>query len=202
MKDARCYAPAAARNREPIFNVLRPHLPKRGHVLEIASGTGEHIAYFARASHPDLVFQPSDPDPAARASIDAWTTTLGLRNIRLAIAIDANSEYWPVASADVVLCINMIHIAPWNAAVGLVGGAARVLRPGGILYLYGPFRRDSRHTAPSNEKFDQDLRRRNADWGVRDIEAVVALADAEGFAQPLIAEMPANNLSLVFHRLG
>lgn len=200
--DARRHAPAAARNREPILNVLRNHLPQRGLVLEIASGTGEHITHIARASDPALVFQPSDADPAARTSIDAWTSALGLQNVRPAIAIDAASEDWLVPFADAVLCINMIHIAPWAATIGLVRGGARVLGPGGLLYLYGPFRRQGRHTAPSNKHFDLDLRRRDPAWGVRDVKAVAAQAAAEGFAPPLIEEMPANNLSLIFRRQG
>lgn len=199
-EDVRRYSPAAARNRGPILDVLLRHLPSRGLVLEIASGTGEHVIHFARASSPDLIFQPSDPDCDARASIDAWAATLGLRNIRPAIAINAASERWPVPYADAVLCINMIHIAPWVAAVGLMRGAAGVLPLGGMLYLYGPFRRNGRHTAPSNEHFDRDLRRRDSAWGVRDIEAVKALAAAAGFAPPMVEEMPANNLSLVFRR--
>jgi SAM-dependent methyltransferase len=196
----RRYAPAVARNRDPILDVLRRYLPARGLVLEVASGTGEHVMHFAQASAPDLIFQPSDPDPGARASIDAWAAALGSRNIRPAIELDAASEAWPIARADVVLCINMIHIAPWAAAAGLVRGAARVLPPGGKLYLYGPFRRDGHPTAASNEAFDRDLRRNNPAWGVRDLEAVAALAEAHGFAEPLVTEMPANNLSLIFER--
>lgn len=196
--DARLYAPAAARNREPILGVLRRHLPQQGLVLEIASGSGEHIVHFAQASPPGLIFQPSDPDAAARASIDAWTDTLGLPNIRPAIALDAASPDWPIAVSDAIICINMIHIAPWAAAVGLIRGAARILPPGGMLYLYGPYRRDGRHTASSNEQFDEGLRRRNPSWGVRDIEAVTALAAGEGFAPPIVEDMPANNLSLIF----
>ena len=198
--DARHYAPPAARNRDPILRLLQQHLPRRGLVLEIASGSGEHIVHFAGASDPALTFQPSDADPAARRSIDAWTAALGLPNVRAAIAIDTTSEYWAVPHADAVLCINMIHIAPWAATVGLMRGAARVLGSGGLLYLYGPFRRDGRHTAPSNERFDHDLRRQHPAWGVRDVEAVAAQAATDGFAPPLIEEMPANNLSLVFRR--
>jgi SAM-dependent methyltransferase len=200
--DARRHAPAVARNREPILTVLRGHLPRRGLVLEIASGTGEHTAYFARASDPDLVFQPSDADPGARTSIDAWTAALGLSNVRPALAIDATSANWPISFADAVLSINMIHIAPWAATIGLLRGAARVLGPGGLLYLYGPFRRGGRHTAPSNEHFDLDLRRRDPEWGIRDVEVVAAQAAADGFAPPLVEEMPANNLSLIFRRQG
>ena len=197
--DARLFAPATARNREPILEVLRHHLPARGLVLDVASGSGEHVAHFAPA-FPDLVFQPSDPDPQARASIDAWTATLGPANVRPALALDAAAEAWPVDAADAVLCINMIHIAPWAAAEGLIRGAARLLPEGGVLYLYGPFRRDGQHTAPSNAAFDQSLRQRNPDWGVRDLEAVAALAEAHGFGPPTVEQMPANNLSLVFRR--
>lgn len=199
-RDPRRSAPAAARNRQPILDVLRQHLPPRGLVLEIASGSGEHVTFFAAASDPDLVFQPSDPDQGCRESIDAWTSSLGLANVRPAIALDASSPPWPVQSADAVICINMIHIAPWAAAEGLVHGAARVLPPGGVLFLYGPFRRDGGHTAPSNDAFDQHLRRSDPAWGVRDLEAVAALAAASGFDAPEIERMPANNLSLVFHR--
>jgi SAM-dependent methyltransferase len=196
-RDARLHAPATARNREPILDVLRRQLPQRGLVLEVASGSGEHAVHFAHAL-PDLEFQPSDPDAAARASIDAWAAAENLANVRPAIALDARDEMWPIAAADAVLCINMIHIAPWQAAVGLVRGAARVLAKGGVLYLYGPFRRDGAHTAPSNAAFDRSLRAQNAEWGVRDLEAVAELAQAQGFAAPVIEAMPANNLSLVF----
>jgi SAM-dependent methyltransferase len=194
------HAPATARNRQAILDVLRPRLPAQGIVLEIASGSGEHIVHFAEAL-PDLVFQPSDPDAEARASIDDWAQTEGLGNVRAAMALDAARENWPIERADAVLCCNMIHIAPWEAAVGLIAGAAGVLARGGTLYLYGPYRREGRHTAPSNEAFDRDLRQRNPAWGVRDLEAVAALAVAQGFGLPEIIDMPANNLSLVFKRV-
>lgn len=193
-------APAAARNRQPILEVLRPRLPATGLVLEIASGTGEHVVHYA-AARPQLMFQPSDPDADARASVDDWVQTLGLNNVRPAIEIDVTRTTWPVERADAVLCCNMIHIAPWEAAIGLVDGAARLLSRGGLFYLYGPYRRDGRHTAPSNEAFDTDLRRRNPAWGVRDLETVVDLARTHGFSAPDIVEMPANNLSLLFNRL-
>ena len=193
-------APAAARNRQPILDVLRPRLPAQGLVLEIASGSGEHIVHFAEAL-PNLVFQPSDPSPEARASIDDWVQELTLDNVRPALALDAAGDVWPLERADTVLCCNMIHIAPWEAAVGLVVGAGRILPKDGTLYLYGPYRRGGRHTAPSNEAFDLDLRRRDAAWGVRDLEAVAALAEARDFGLPEIIDMPANNLSLVFKRL-
>lgn len=193
-------APAAARNRQPILEVLQPRLPATGLVLEIASGTGEHVVHYA-AARPQLMFQPSDPDADARASVDDWVQTLGLNNVRPAIEIDVTRTTWPVERADAVLCCNMIHIAPWEATVGLVGGAARLLSRGGLFYLYGPYRRDGRHTAPSNEAFDNDLKRRNPAWGVRDLETVVDLARTHGFSAPDIVEMPANNLSLLFNRL-
>jgi SAM-dependent methyltransferase len=199
-EDARQFAPSAARNRDPIWAVLRPELPASGLVLEVASGSGEHTVHFARRAGPQVVFQPSDPDAPARASIDAWTATSGLSNILPALALDAAADAWPIARADVVACINMIHIAPWASTVGLVRGAARVLPPGGLLFLYGPYRRGGSHTAPSNAAFDADLRRRNPAWGVRDLEAVADLASAAGFTPPVIAEMPANNLCLLFRR--
>jgi len=201
MSDPRRYAPATSRNRDAILAVLERQLPARGLVLELASGSGEHAVHFA-ARLPDLDFQPSDPDAASRASIDAWRQSAGLANLRPALAIDAASAHWPIEAADAVLCINMIHIAPWSAARGLIAGAARILSKGGLLYLYGPFSRDGRHTAPSNEAFDRDLRARDPAWGVRAIEAVAALAAAAGFSAPLVEEMPANNLSLSVRRLA
>jgi SAM-dependent methyltransferase len=200
--DARREAPAAARNRGPILAVLRRHLPARGGlVLEVASGTGEHAVHFA-AALPALVFQPSDPDPEARASADAWARGSRLSNLRPALALDAAAppEDWPLARADAVLCVNMIHIAPWTAALGLVRGAARLLPPGGPLILYGPFRRGGRHTAPSNAAFDAALRAQDPAWGVRDLEAVAEEAAARGFGPPEVEAMPANNLTLVFRR--
>lgn len=197
--DARRNAPSTARNRGPILDVLRRRLPRHGLVLEIASGAGEHAVFFARAL-PGLRFQPSDPDPAARASIDAWRAAEGLANVLPAVALDASAQAWPISAADAVICINMIHIAPWAASVGLVRGAGKVLREGGVLYLYGPYRRDGAHTAPSNAAFDASLRARNPEWGVRDLEAVAALAAAHGFGPPAIEAMPANNLSLIFVR--
>lgn len=193
------HAPATSRNRQPILDVLRPRLPDDGLVLEVASGSGEHVAHFA-AALPHLTFQPSDPNATARASIDDWALTSGLANIRPAMALDAAAEAWPIEHAAAVLCSNMIHIAPWQATVGLIAGAARVLPADGPLYLYGPYRRAGRHTAPSNDAFDRDLRQRNPAWGVRDLEAVTELAAAHGFAAPEVIDMPANNLSLVFRR--
>ncbi len=192
-------APAAARNRDPILAVLRGVLPASGLVLEVASGSGEHVVHFA-AALPGLTFQPSDPDPGARASIDAWAAEAGLDTIRPAVALDAAAPGWPVAAADAVLCINMVHIAPWAATEGLMRGAAAILPPGAPLVLYGPYRRDGAHTAPSNAAFDADLRARNPAWGIRDLEAVAELAAAQGFGTPAVTPMPANNLTLVFRR--
>ena len=192
-------APAAARNRQPILDVLAPHLPAQGLVLEIASGSGEHIVHFA-AALPQLTFQPSDPDETARASIDDWAKTEALANVRPALALDASAEAWPVDKADVVICINMIHISPWESAIGLMRGAAKLLPVGALLFLYGPYHRGGAPTSPSNADFDRDLRRRNPAWGIRDLEAVIALARENGFGTPHVVAMPANNLSLIFRR--
>ena len=201
MSDARQYAPSTARNREPIWSVLGPQLPSAGLVLEIASGSGEHAVHFAQQAGPGIVFQPSDPSPEARASIVAWIAETGLLNVRPPLALDAAAETWPIANADAVVCINMIHISPWASTVGLIRGAARVLPAGGLLFLYGPYRRQGQHTAPSNEAFDRDfLRARNPEWGVRDLEAVAELAAGAGFGSPLIEPMPANNFSVLFRR--
>ena len=196
---ARVHAAAVERNRDVILDVLRRHLGSRRVILEVASGTGGHVVHFARA-FPGCDFWPSDLDPAARASIDAWVAHAGLGNIRPAIALDATAESWPIATADAVICINMIHIAPWAATVGLMRGAARVLAPGGLLYLYGPYRRAGAHTAPSNAAFDRSLRARDPAWGIRDLEAVVEQATASGFLSAKIEAMPTNNLSLIFVR--
>jgi len=195
--DARREAPAVARNRDAILAVLRGILPARGLLLEVASGSGEHALHFA-AALPGLAFQPSDADAEARASIDAWAE--GAPNILPALALDAAARDWPVARADAVLCINMIHIAPWASCEGLMRGAARILPAGAPLVLYGPFKRGGAHTAPSNDAFDADLRARNPAWGVRDLEAVADQAAAVGFAPPDITPMPANNLTVAFRR--
>jgi SAM-dependent methyltransferase len=192
-------APAPERNKGPILDVLRRVLPRQGVVLEIASGTGQHVVHFA-AGLPDLTWQPSDADAQARASIAAWRADANLPNVLPPLDLDVRCEPWPVQRADALVCINMIHIAPWAAAVHLVEGARRILPPGAPLVLYGPYRRDGRHTAPSNAAFDADLRRRNPDWGVRDLEAVAALAAENAFAFDEAVEMPANNLTVVFRR--
>ncbi|UPG71932.1 class I SAM-dependent methyltransferase [Roseomonas gilardii subsp. gilardii] len=202
LEDPRRHAPAAERNRDPILAVLRRHLPAEGLVLEVASGTGQHAVHFA-AALPGLVFQPSDPDSSARASIDAWAAASGLPNLRPALDLDAGAEDWPALSPVAVLCINMIHISPWAATRGLLAGSARVLPAGGVLLLYGPYRRDDVETAPSNEEFDRSLRRRNPAWGLRRLEDVTAEAARHGFRRQEVVEMPANNLCVVFrHAAG
>ena len=199
--DFRKHAPATLRNREAILAVLRGRLAPGGLVLEVASGSGEHAAYFATGL-PGMVFQPSDPHPESRASIDAWAASARLANLRPALALDATAPDWKLAGVDAVLCINMLHIAPWAAARGLIRNSARVLGRDGLLFLYGPFKRGGAHTAPSNAVFDLDLLGRDPEWGVRDLEAVAAEAEGAGFGVPEILAMPANNLSVVFRLEG
>jgi SAM-dependent methyltransferase len=199
MTDARQHSPSAERNREPILAVLRDALPPRGRVLEIASGTGEHSVWFAGAL-PTLDWQPSDADADARASIAAWSAQAGLPNLRAPLALDVHQPDWGVDTLDAVVCINMIHISPWSASQALFDGVGRRLVDGGVLYLYGPYKRDGAHTAPSNEAFDQWLKSRDPEWGVRDMEAVVALGEAAGLACEKVVAMPANNFSLVFRK--
>ena len=201
MTDRRLQYPATERNRDVILDVLRGALPATGLVLEIASGSGEHVVHFAQAL-PNLTFQPSDPEDAALQSIRAWTQNTGAANVLPPVMLDATSHHWPIASADAVLCINMIHISPWQATEGLMRGAAKILSTGAPLYLYGPYRRAGVVTAPSNEAFDGSLKARNPEWGLRDLEVVAALARDEGFSAPATTEMPANNLSVVFRRLA
>ncbi len=192
-------SPAVARNRDFILAVLRRALPGRGTVLEIASGSGEHAVHFA-AALPQLTWQPTDPDPEARDSIAAYRAAAQLPNLLPPLALDATSPTWPVAQADAMVTINMIHIAPWAAAAGVIAGAERLLAAGGVLFLYGPFREHGQHTAPSNAAFDESLRARNREWGVRDLDEVAALASRHGLALEERVVMPANNLSVVFRR--
>ncbi|MEP6652483.1 MAG: DUF938 domain-containing protein [Myxococcales bacterium] len=195
------HAAATERNREPIRQVLHRVLPPAGLVLEIASGTGQHAAFFARA-FPDLRWQPSDVVPAHLESIRAWSAAAGADNIAPAVVLDVERHPWPIAAADAVLNINMLHIAPWSAAEAMFQGAARLLPPGGILYLYGPFKRGGQHTAESNQRFDDRLRAEDPRWGVRDLDDVERLATATGFGLPEVVPMPANNFSLVFRTTG
>lgn len=192
-------APAVARNRDAILAVLREILPDSGTVLEIASGSGEHAVHVA-AALPGLDWLPSDPEPAARRSIAAHALRAGLANIRPPLALDAAAATWPVARVDGIVCINMIHIAPWAATEGLMAGAGRVLSAGGVLFLYGPFREADRPFAESNAAFDASLRARDPGWGVQDLDAVAAEAARHGLSLVRRVAMPANNLSLIFGR--
>jgi SAM-dependent methyltransferase len=199
ISDPRQYRPHVARNRDPILEVLRRVLPPKGLVLEVASGSGEHAAYFA-AELPALSWQPTDPDLEALASAAAHRAAAGTPNLLPPLHLDVTSERWPVERADVVMCCNMIHIAPWAACEGLVAGAAHALPPGGLLYLYGPYKIGGEHTGPSNRDFDLDLRARNPRWGIRDLGDVTALAERHGFKLAETVSMPANNLSVIFRR--
>jgi SAM-dependent methyltransferase len=196
--DPRRSAPYVARNAEPIAGVLREVLPGHGLVLEVASGTGEHALHFARV-FPALLWQPTDPDPAALASIEAWRGE-GPANLLPPLRLDAREGEWLVAAADAILCINMVHISPWAATLGLLDGAARLLAPGAPLILYGAYRRAGVPTAPSNEAFDASLRARNPEWGLRNLEDVAAEAEGRGFGLERVVEMAANNLTIVFRR--
>lgn len=175
-------------------------LPETGLVVEIASGSGEHAVHFARAL-PGLEFQPSDLDAESLRSIDAWGEHEQLANLRPALAIDATAPSWPLDTRPVaILCCNMIHIAPWEAALGLLRGAGRELRSDALLVLYGPYRRGGVHTAASNERFDESLQERDPRWGVRDLDEVVREARVHGLALEEVVEMPANNLTVVLRR--
>lgn len=200
MTDERLEYPATQRNRDAILDVLRDVLPQSGLVLEVASGSGEHVVHFATALS-GLTFQPTDPEDAALKSIEAWIAHRQTANISPPLKLDAASDRWSVTSADAILCINMIHIAPWVATEGLMRGAAKILRAGSPLYLYGPYRRNGVATAPSNEAFDENLKSRNPDWGLRNLEDVAELANTHGFSPPDVTPMPANNLSVVFWKV-
>jgi len=192
------HAPATERNRDAILAVLRDELPSSGLVLEVASGSGQHVVHFA-ATLPALDWQPSDPDPAALVSIESWRQEAGLPNVRPPLRLDASAD-WPVERADAILCVNMVHISPWEATLGLMKGAGAVLPPGGLLYLYGPYLRENVETAPSNLAFDASLKARDPQWGLRRVEDVIAAAEGEGLVLRRLLEMPANNLSLIFRR--
>lgn len=197
---AKRHAPATARNRDAIAAVLADWLPPSGKVLEVASGSGEHIVHFA-AIFPALDWQPSDPDPAGLASIAAWRQGAALANIAPPLAIDAAVSDWPLVHADAVLCINMVHISPWAATAGLFAGAARLLPSGAPLILYGPYIEADVATAQSNVAFDASLRGRDPAWGLRATDAVKAVASETGFAFIERRAMPANNLMLLFRRM-
>ncbi|MCG8420494.1 MAG: class I SAM-dependent methyltransferase [Proteobacteria bacterium] len=204
------YAAATMRNREPIAEILRRELPASGTVLEIASGTGQHIVHFAR-EFPHLTWQPSDVEPSALASIRAWRDEAGLANLLPPLAVDVTAENWPIihrsgaadrsiGPVEAVLNINMIHISPWPACSDLFRGARDLLPPAGLLYIYGPYFVRGRIAAPSNLAFDASLRARNPDWGIRYLDDVEARGAAFGFSLCTVSEMPKNNLSLIFRR--
>jgi hypothetical protein len=198
----RRFAAAAERNTKPILDVLGGAVPATGCALEIASGTGQHIAAFA-AAHPGIHWQPSDPSTEARGSITAWGAYIGLANLAPPLDIDVTRPGWQDGAGgpyELIICINMIHISPWAACLGLMDGVGALLRPNGVLYLYGPYRRGGTHTAPSNEAFDRSLRSHNPDWGVRDLADVAASAAVHGLEMERTVEMPANNLSLLFRK--
>ncbi len=198
--DALKRMPAVEYNKDPILAVLRDILPDTGTFLEIASGTGEHLVHFAPHWSPKCCWIPSDPDPACRRSIIAWTKLRQISNIARPLDLDVLSEKWSVDPVDGMLCINMIHISPWEATEGLFRHAARLLPPGAPLYIYGPFLQRDVETAPSNLRFDESLRERNAEWGIRLLEDVDAVAARHAFARDQRVEMPANNLSLIYRR--
>lgn len=191
-------APAAQRNVGPIGDVLAEWLPQSGLVLEIASGTGEHALAFARR-FPHLDWQPTDSDPVALASIAAWQSE-GPANLKPPVQLEVCSPEWPVEAADAILCVNMVHIAPWEASLGLIDGAARLLGEGGRLILYGPWLEDGVEAAPSNLAFDRDLRSRDPRWGLRVVEEFAALAEERGLRLEERQAMPSNNLMLRFSK--
>lgn len=201
LEDGRWFTASAERNRGPILAVLERVLPRAGLVLEIGSGTGQHVAHFARAL-PALTWQPSDPDAGFRESTRLWIAAESVANAHPPIDLDVRKVPWPVTRADAVLSINMTHVAPWAATGALFAGASDVLPDGGVLFLYGPYRRNGSHIAPSNEAFDQMLRATDPEWGIRDLEAVAELAERAGFELAEVVEMPANNFCVVFRKQG
>lgn len=189
-------APATERNRDVIAETLARVLPTEGLVLEVASGTGEHAVHFAKL-FPALTWQPSDPDPIALASINAWRADSNVPNMRPAMLLDASAD-WPVAQADAVVCINMTHISPWAATVGLLRNVARLLPPSAVLFIYGPYKQRDVPLAESNAAFDASLRQQNAEWGLRYVEDIAEEAHKFGLRLDPVIAMPANNLSLIF----
>jgi len=199
--DQRQFSAACARNREPILRVLQANLPEKCDILEIASGTGEHGVFFADAQ-PKWTWRPSDIDPEALESIRAWIAELDLTNCATPLRLDVTSSAWPVNSVGAVFCANMIHIAPWSCTLALLDGAARVLAPGKFLITYGPYKLQGRHTAASNEAFDETLKSRDPEWGVRDLDQVVREALNRGLRCSEIIKMPANNFCVIYTRMA
>jgi len=199
--DGKWFTSSAERNKDPILAVLARVLPRRGVVLEIASGTGQHVIHFAKALS-SLTWQPSDADADLRKSIGLRIEQEHLANANTPLDLDVTRLPWPIQAAEAVVCINLIHVAPWSATQALFDGARALLPVRHVLFLYGPYRRFGQHTSESNERFDADLRAHNPEWGLRDLEAVSEVALARGFALAEVVEMPANNFSLVFKREG
>ena len=199
MTDARRQSPAAARNRQALLEVLQGVLPRRARILELASGSGEHALHCTRAM-PEWTWQPSDINSDALASINAWRQHEGPDNLRAPLAFDVVGDFWPAGPYDVVVAINLIHIAPWEVAEALLAGAGQCLQERGRLILYGPFMREGRHTAPSNAAFDAQLQSRDPRWGLRNLEAVVTVAQAHDLDLDRVVEMPANNLTVLLRR--
>jgi len=197
--DGKWFLLPSERNKGPILEVLSRVLPKRGVVLEIASGTGQHVVHFAKAL-PGLTWQPSDPDPELRASIALRVKEEQLANINPPIELDVTRFPWPLQTADAVVCINMIHVAPWRATPALFESSKALLPTEHVLFLYGPFRRSGRYSSKNDEQFDSDLHAQDSDWGLRDLEAVSEAAASSGFVLAEIVDMPANNYSLIFRR--
>jgi SAM-dependent methyltransferase len=197
--DPKLYHPHVARNREPILAVLKRFLPTRALVLEVASGSGEHAAFFAKAL-PSVSWLPSDIDTKALASIAAFRAETGVPNLLAPVRLDVTAPSWPVKRLDAVICNNLTHIAPWAASEGLMAGAARTLRAGGLVFLYGPYKIDGRHTARSNQEFDAYLRSQNPQWGIRDLGEMRTLAGRHGLTLVETVAMPANNLTVIFRR--
>jgi len=195
----RLVSPSAERNKGPIGEVLQRVLPEHAFVLEIASGTGQHVVHFAKMM-PSITWQPSEIDRDCLDSISAWLASENLPNVRAPMSLDVEQSPWPIVPADAIVSINMVHIAPWSATEALMRGAERVLSSDGLLYLYGPYNRGGRHTSRSNQVFDAQLRAQNPEWGVRELEGVVVVAGRAGFDLFGTYEMPANNLSVVFRR--
>jgi len=197
--DGRLTSPSAERNREPIAEVLSQVLPQSGLVLEVGSGTGEHAVHFAHVM-PHLAWQPSEQDKDCLRSISAWAALEAQANVRRPLYLDVTDAQWPIAAADAIICINMIHIAPWSVAQALLRGASRILPPGGLLCLYGPYRVAGKHTSASNRAFDAQLRAMNSEWGVRDLDAVSHEAQSFNIELVRTFQMPANNLIVVFRQ--
>jgi hypothetical protein len=197
----RLFSPSAERNKAPISAVLSQVLPEYGVVLEVGSGTGQHVVEFARVT-PNLIWQPGERDADCLRSICAWVSVEALSNVRPPLHLDVSALPWPIDSAAALVCINMIHIAPWSATKALFQGSRLLLKGGGLLCLYGPFKRQGQHSSPSNKSFDALLRRQDREWGVRDIGDVSHLADQTGLDLHQTHEMPSNNLTLVIAKRG